>query len=100
MRGPLWFVRLSAECSRIRTTCDMMFNAGLERMTSVVGGRRLDEPRTTCDMMFNTGLERMTSVVGGRRLDEPFPSNIKQFLNWVVGSGALSKGQRRKLPHP
>ena len=73
MRGPLWFVRLSAECSRIRTTCDMMFNAGLERMTS---------------------------VVGGRRLDEPFPSNIKQFLNWVVGSGALSKGQRKKLPHP
>ena len=33
--------RLSAECRRTLPTCDQMFDAGLEPITSVVGGRRL-----------------------------------------------------------
>ena len=35
--------RLSVECWQTLPTCDQMFDTGLEPMTSVVGGRRLDD---------------------------------------------------------
>ena len=35
--------RLSAECWRTLSTCDQMFDTGLETVTSVVPGRRLDD---------------------------------------------------------
>ena len=35
--------RLSAECRRTLPTCDQMFDTGLELVTSVVGGGRLDD---------------------------------------------------------
>ena len=34
--------RLSGECWRTLPKCDQRFDTGLEPMTSVVGGRRLD----------------------------------------------------------
>ena len=50
--------RLSAECWRTLPTCDQMFDTGLEPMTSVVGGGRLDDWATEAPIRISSGLRK------------------------------------------